>query len=529
MPNKRLVLLLALMVLAPLGVLGWFAHHSLAGRNAELRAQFQALLQERNDQAAQGINATVQGLALGMNSALDRIQSPAELATASQREPLAAMAFWLDSSAHLSYPDSTRNLSRTERDFLVRTRSLWNGSARLDLSGGAEVPAIQTPSSRTPNATIDGGLLALARQEEHGWIPWFWEDGLHLLYWKRANSGAVMGFEVDRTALLAWIIGALPEKDPGHGCFVLRDENGSLLHRYGGYRVSPEDTPLAQQKLAMPLQGWTLAYYGPSDAWETAFTRSERSAQLMRYSILGLLLLGIALWFWRESTRSLREARERVDFVNQVSHELKTPLTNIRLYAELLEDDLEDEQQRQKLQIIRSESERLSRMILNILTFSRREKRKLQLNRQPLNLEESVQAVVTHFALSMEKRGLRAIVKGHAERPVSLDPDATGQIIANLLSNAEKYAAAGKEVIVELRQTPTCTELEVRDHGPGIPWKLREQVFQPFYRISDHLTEGVAGTGIGLDIARTLARLMGGTLELAPSESGARFVWRIPA
>jgi signal transduction histidine kinase len=373
-----------------------------------------------------------------------------------------------------------------------------------------------------------------------------------------------VGAEIDRVALLSRIIGELPERDGAQGTFRLVDERGQLLHQWGGSKnganhgsksgagtgkgsvagspeIQSDASPLATRALPAPLQGWRIDYFGPADQWQAAMARGARTQMLLRLGTLAALLLLLALFFWRESTRSLREARQRVDFVNQVSHELKTPLTNIRLYAEMLEDELdEDDPARTRLQVIRSESERLSRMILNILTFSRKERRKLSLSLRPVELDELVAETVGHFALSMEKRGMRAEVAGSAPRAIPLDRDAAGQVLANLLSNAEKYAASGGVVRVTLRQGEGWTAVEVSDRGAGIPWAQRERIFRPFYRISNQLSEGVSGTGIGLSIARTLAQMMGGKLELvepgrgtsseggataASSNPGATFRW----
>jgi signal transduction histidine kinase len=506
-------------------VLGWFAHNTMNEQQAQVRSQFLALLTDRVDQTARGIGSSITTIENNLRQDLLTISSPQDLAVLVRHSELGVCGFWLNPQGRLLFPDSSSSLSSEEVAFVKRTRTLWSAKAKLDLSGSSETQAAQILNQ--DSSTIGSNLIALSRTRESGWVPWFWEDGLHLLYWMRGPQGSVIGIEVDRIALLAHIIGDLPEKDPGQGAFILLDETGRILHRFGGFKIPASSIALAEKSLPAPLQGWKLAYHGPVAEWETNFVRSEQITLLFKLSGLAMLLILVALWFWRESTRSLREARQRVDFVNQVSHELKTPLTNIRLYAELLESEMEDPAQQDKLRVIRSESERLSRMILNILTFSRKERRKLTLSLQPISLEEVVAEVVEHFSLSMEKRGLHAVVAGHAPREIALDRDAAGQIIGNLLSNAEKYAAKGQVVTLTLRQNATETEVVVADQGAGIPAHLHGKVFEPFYRVSNQLSEGVSGTGIGLSIARTLAEMMDGTLNLAPSDRGAQFTWRI--
>ena len=125
-------------------------------------------------------------------------------------------------------------------------------------------------------------------------------------------------------------------------------------------------------------------------------------------------------------------------------------------------------------------------------------------------------------------RGITVRREGAAPRPVIADEDALGQILANLLSNVEKYASAGERVDVTLAQDAAKTRIRVRDYGPGIPAGQRRKVFDPFFRARSDLTEGVSGTGIGLTIARDLARQCGGELELEPCEPGACFVLTLP-
>jgi len=244
---------------------------------------------------------------------------------------------------------------------------------------------------------------------------------------------------------------------------------------------------------------------------------------------VGLALLGLAVYFYRASGAELRTASQRVSFVNQVSHELKTPLTNIRMYAELLEAALESPPSgvQRHLRVIVNESERLTRLIANVLTFARDEREGLTLHRTTSVVDDVVRSVIDAFAPRFRRAALEVnLVLGAAETVVC-DQDAIGQIVGNLLSNVEKYAGDGGQVWISTHQEPGWTTVDVRDAGPGIPRAQREQVFVPFHRLSDALEEGVSGTGIGLGIARRLARLHGGDLHLLDCDTGAHFRVRI--
>jgi signal transduction histidine kinase len=214
-----------------------------------------------------------------------------------------------------------------------------------------------------------------------------------------------------------------------------------------------------------------------------------------------------------------------VSFVNQVSHELKTPLTNIRMYAELLEGNLPDSDDKTShyLGVIVSESQRLSRLIGNVLTFARQQRQKLNLHKTEGCVDDVVRAVLDHFRPSLESKGVKIIFTADAGGTVEFDRDALEQILGNLFSNVEKYAASGAKMEVTSRQEGDRTWIDVADAGPGIPKGQAEKVFEPFHRISNKVSDGVTGTGIGLSIARDLARRHGGDVKLLPSGRGACF------
>ena len=214
-----------------------------------------------------------------------------------------------------------------------------------------------------------------------------------------------------------------------------------------------------------------------------------------------------------------------MEFVGQVSHELKTPLTNIRMYAEMLEEQLATEpQQRNYLGVIINESQRLSRLIGNVLNFSRTPTLQLR----EVDVDALVRRTLDNFLPGFSARGIAVASRLEAGRAVTTDHDMLEQILNNLLSNVEKYAAEGKRVAVSTGIDGGQLALRVRDYGPGIPASERRRIFEPFYRIDDRLTEGVSGTGIGLTIARQQARRLGGDLVIIDVENGACFELRLP-
>ena len=135
-----------------------------------------------------------------------------------------------------------------------------------------------------------------------------------------------------------------------------------------------------------------------------------------------------------------------------------------------------------------------------------------------------VSDVISQFSPSLSQKGIEVVFHGDARDTVSLDSDVVGQILANLVSNVEKYAAGGGTLVIETARHGAVSEIAVQDRGPGIPPKQAERIFEAFYRLSDRVDEGVAGSGIGLTLSRHLARLHGGDLVLTPADHGARFV-----
>lgn len=367
-----------------------------------------------------------------------------------------------------------------------------------------------------------------------GWFVWYWGRGIQLVFWRRGVDGHIVGAELDQSRLLSDIIALLPATDPDQarplpGRITLTNALGRSIYQWGSYEPPATEKPFVERSVTYPLSAWRLKYFLPSEQLITGKAKSLYFGLIAGLVALGLALLGLAVYFYRESTREICAATQRVTFVNQVSHELKTPLTNIRMYAELMESDLLEGDQKSKrhLGIIVSESQRLSRLIGNILSFSRKQRNKLTLRRRPGIVDECIRSVLDNFKASLENHSIRVEFVPGADQQVSFDPDVVEQILGNLLNNVEKYAASGGSVKIESRLENGSTMITVSDRGPGIPARRREKIFSAFYRVSNKLTDGVSGTGIGLTIARDLARLHGGDLTLLPSTQGAVFELRL--
>ena len=437
-----------------------------------------------------------------------------------------------------SLPSPPGSLTEHEQAFLERTKLIW---ANREIPNVAEETAPAPPQALSQRMAKPPGkgqaalqsprqLVARPATSAKGWYAWYWGDDVHLIFWWRDASGQVVGAELNEVRLKADVVGALPDTDPydpamADARFVLRDSGGGVIYQWGCYEPGDVETAQAGIALTPPLSAWRLECYGPDALAAGGLGRSAWFNVLSGLALLGATVIALAVYYYRESARDLREAAQRVSFVNQVSHELKTPLTNIRMYAEMLDRDLDeaDETPRRRLDVIVSESQRLSRLIGNVLTFSRKQRSALRLHAARGNVDEVVRQVLDHFEAPLRAKGVELQFRAGAGRDAEFDRDALEQIVGNLLNNVEKYAASATRVDVATTQDGDRVSVTVADDGPGVPPADRDRVFQPFYRVSNKLTDGVAGTGIGLAIARDLAQLHGGDLTLEPSDRGACF------
>lgn len=513
MPHKLLLALL-LLTLLPTLALGWLGWRLAAAEQAKVERGVQALVRARLDTEAERIAEWLTDFA---EQLAPRVEAFA--ARPGQTDLREGMGFILTAAGTLDYPRPERAAAGSATAaFLERTQRIWANKALLHQQQPRETTAGSAPSGAP-------------RPRPAGWYTWHWGNGMNLLYWRELADGRRAGIEIDRVGLQSRLIGMLPSDHAALPAARLRlyDARGKLLYQWGEYQPAAAAEPLARLPLKPPLASWQLAYF-TDPAHLGLGGRAAGRLQLLSgiAGIMVILLLG-ALLLYRELTRTMREAAQRVNFVNQVSHELKTPLTNIRLYAELLQQDLDDsEPERRRLAVIVTETQRLSRLIGNVLSFARGQRGRLRLRTEPGDFDACVRQTLEQFQPSLAAQAITLEVSLDGVGRCDFDTDALAQIVGNLLSNVEKYVPAGGAVRVSSRRLAAGIELRLADNGPGIPHSQRERIFRPFYRLRTEVTEGVSGTGIGLAIARDLARLHGGDLTLAPTTSGTCFLLWLP-
>lgn len=238
------------------------------------------------------------------------------------------------------------------------------------------------------------------------------------------------------------------------------------------------------------------------------------------YSITLILLifgmfLGIILVF-RDMSREKRLGQLRSDFVSNVTHELKTPLTSIRMFAEtmLLGRIKKKKEQQEYLSIIVNESARLTRLINNVLDFSKIEKNKKEYFFEFINLSDVVHSAVNSMAYWLKEQGFKINVKVESEIKTKADGDAIEQAVLNLLSNAMKYSFKRKEIYLDLWSTNQSINIQVRDRGTGITEAQQKHVFDKYYRAHSGHQGDKGGAGLGLTVIKHIVDAHQGEIKL---------------
>jgi len=280
------------------------------------------------------------------------------------------------------------------------------------------------------------------------------------------------------------------------------------------------------------LPTWRVALYQPAGLSPRDMVRRQTMIFMAALALLLVVIAGGLVATYRLVRRESEIARLKSDFVANVSHDLKTPLALIRMFAETLEmDRVPDERRRLEYYgVLTRESERLSRLIDNVLDFSRIESGRQRYEIAPGPVEPIVHEVVESFRHPLDQQGFTVDVTVEPDLPdVPLDADAVKQALANLVDNAMKYSGDRRHVRVAARRDGAGVAVEVADDGIGVPLSERDRIFEKFYRVGRSETQGRRGSGVGLALVRHVAEAHGGRVivDSTPGQ-GSRFTIRIP-
>ncbi len=362
------------------------------------------------------------------------------------------------------------------------------------------------------------------------------DSGHFVLFRKVWRDGEryIQGLLVDQEAFTQDIIGArfvdtaLSEMSNlivAYEDDVIRTFSGRDISAYPNVAEGLDGTLLYRNRLTAPLNSLELIF---------SIKRLPPGAGA---SVLGWVTLVLVIVFvggfavlYRLGLSQINLAQQQQDFVSAVSHELKTPLTSIRMYGEMLKEGWADEEKRQSYyNFIHDESERLSRLISNVLQLARITRNEPQFELKPTNVGELMSNTESKISSQIESAGFELRFKRAAnadEATIRIDEDHFAQIIINLVDNAIKFSINADEKRIEVSSKCTADNrilFSVRDFGPGIPRDQMKNIFQLFYRSESELTRETVGTGIGLAIVHQLTIAMGGSVDMINVEPGAEF------
>ncbi len=447
-----------------------------------------------------------------------------------------------------AYKDESRALDRRDLDWALPTVTLEGAEQRQaalrNVSPQQSPPVLKEEAQVVSSVRgVESDFATIIQGAQEGCIARLQKAGVSLLLWRRSErdpeviygvqiSGATL---LERAKDLVWVDEPLSREV----CLALLDHGGKPIAQskrdFGGNWRKP----FVATEIGDILPYWEAALYLVDPL------RLTHSAQTLRWTLGGMvvLLVGViavgAVFVSREVAQRMFEARQKTDFVSNVSHELKTPLTSIRMFSELLaENRVQDaDRQKQYLNIIVSEAGRLTRLINNVLDFSRMERGEKRYRMEGVELGEQLREVAGMLTPNLQEQGLRLQLDVPADRAyqVFADADALAQVWVNLISNAEKYASGGKEISVRLETAASAKEGEprvrviVEDRGPGVPRGLEKRIFQQFYRVDDSLAANVQGSGLGLTLARQIVEAHRGRIWYEPRiGGGSRFMVELP-
>jgi signal transduction histidine kinase len=351
-----------------------------------------------------------------------------------------------------------------------------------------------------------------------GSVARFVGNELFVIFWHRisGHQDLVFGAEINLNQFTADFERLTqPDYDLSKTvCVALLDDKGKpLVTTVPGFATNWK-RPFVATEVGEVLPHWETGVYllNPAAANQIAVAAQRSIGATI---VLLLCAITIGSWLiWRDLGRQVRLARQKTDFVSNVSHELKTPLTSIRMFSELLAGNPDPDRQKRYSEIIINESSRLTRLINNVLDFARMEKGETKYEREMFDLNGLVRETLTNFRPNFAADGV-----GSDPILVLGNRDAVAQVLLNLLSNAEKYG--GGQIDVTTRRTESGFAIvQVADQGPGVPHGSEKKIFEQFYRASDPLNSGIPGAGLGLTLARQIARANGGDVIYEPRPGG---------
>ncbi|TAJ10209.1 MAG: HAMP domain-containing histidine kinase [Planctomycetota bacterium] len=440
-------------------------------------------------------------------SALEKRYSAEQFLTVAARSPAeAALA--------LRGADAT---STGTDDYAVRNQSLQRALSQVAISNyaqsGVEPPAVTaSPLLPTFQRDLRGGApeLFLVREVDVGgarFVQGLWAEWAPSRAWLLAQVRDLLG-----EAVFAGATADLVPTPPGGARELVGDARDALT----GSLASVPCTLVLRGLVPPVIDGPTSTEVTLIVAWVVVLAAIVAFAFVLR--------------------AALELSERRGEFVSAVTHELRTPLTTFCLYSEMLADGMvrDPTAQHEYLVTLKHESSRLRRIVESVLAYARLEDGRSKARPAPIGLDELLDASRPALSRRASESGFELVITRHASdgdeaHAVEVDPQSFEQVLFNLVDNACKYAhaATDRRLLLDASIDGAHWVLDFADHGPGIPTGTEREIFQAFRRATGADDARIPGLGLGLSLARGLARQMGGELALLPGP-GARFRFSLP-
>jgi signal transduction histidine kinase len=290
---------------------------------------------------------------------------------------------------------------------------------------------------------------------------------------------------------------------------------------------------LIAENFSQVFTQWRIALFNLEGKSIDQIVDREKQQSFLLFGLTVLVMLIGIIVIVITALHEYRVSQMKSNFVSNVSHELKTPLSIVRMFSETLESGIvtDANKQHEFYVIIKRESERLSNLINNLLDFSKIESRKKEFNFEEINLVEVVQNIAEMYKPQLIVQGFMFDVRIPSKEIIArVDKDAISQAILNLINNAEKYSNENKYILVEMYKAENSVSISVTDKGMGISKKEYKNIFEYFYRIQDSNMSHIKGTGLGLTIAKYIIDAHKGTITVqSEMGKGSKFTITIPA
>jgi signal transduction histidine kinase len=327
--------------------------------------------------------------------------------------------------------------------------------------------------------------------------------------------------------LIAGSINAVAPSHLSTFAVSVSDENNRVLYS----NAAPQSGYILETNFDRPLSSWKAAVGLKNTNLDALARNSFLHSAGATVLVLLFLLGGIALTL-RAADREARLAQAKSNFVANVSHELKTPLSLLSLFSEILElGRVKNEEKKiEYYQVIRHESQRLNKMIDNILDFSKIEAGRKTYNFAHSDMAEVIENVLSSYRYQIDNSGFKIETNIQPDLPpVLIDRDAMSQAISNLLDNAIKYSREVKQLSIATERRGSDLSIEIADRGIGIPRAEQAKVFEKFYRVGNGLVHDVKGSGLGLSLVKHIVEAHKGTISVESDVGkGTRFTILLP-